>query len=546
MGIVLDSLEQDRARAGDGSHPDYEIRVVPAGRHMRINFAGETIASSDGVLVLHETRLPDTFYFPRADVRMDLLEPTDHHTHCPFKGNTSYWSIVVGDERSDNAAWAYEAPYEEAAGVKDHIACYRDRVGIFHDDDASDDEANHEALTSHANPIVEWLLREAWEALTSRELLGRFCRRLVQAGIPVSRGRLLLRTLHPQLAANGYTWELETDAVEKWEGSYEALESDQFQNSPFVPIIEGAGGVRRRLEGPNPLLDFPVLEDLRAEGATDYAAMPLTFSNGQINILTLASNTPGGFSTSDLGKIHEILPSLSRLFEVHALHRTSATLLKTFLGRHTGSQVLRGRVKRGDGEKIHAVIWFCSLRGSTPLAESMSMEDFLEHLNRFFDCLAGAVIDHDGEVLRFVGDAVLAIFPIGESGHAGGAPACDAEEACMKAITAARDAEKRVAELNAQCAETGLQPIEFGIGLHVGDVMYGNIGVPQRLEFTVIGPAANEAARIEDLTKTVGHPIVISSDLALHYPGSLQSLGDHVLRGVERKRRVYTLPDEGS
>ena len=523
MGIIVETLEQDRARAGDASRPDYEISVEPAGRHMCIKFAGEVIADSDDVLVLQETRLPDTYYFPRADVRMDLLERTDHHTHCPFKGNASYWSIVVAGERSEAAAWAYEAPYEEVASVKDHIAFYMDRVSTFHDD-AVKGETTHEALPSHANPIVEWLLREAWEALTTRELMGRFCRRLVEAGIPVSRGRLLLRTLHPQVFANGYTWDADTDVVEKWEGSYEMMEGEQFRNSPFFPILEGAGGVRRRLEGPNPVLDFPVLEDLHAKGATDYVAMPLTFSNGQINILTMTSHAPGGFSTSDFGKIHEVLPSLSRLFEVHAMHRTSATLLKTFLGRHTGEQVLRGRVKLGDGEKIHAVIWFCDLRGSTPLAESMPMEDFLEHLNRFFDCLAGAVIDHGGEVLRFVGDAVLAIFPIGEYGPVGGAPACNAEEACVKAIAAARDAEKRVADLNADCAKTGLQPIAFGIGLHVGDVMYGNIGVPQRLEFTVIGPAANEAARIEDLTKSVGYPILISSDLALHYPGSLQSM----------------------
>jgi adenylate cyclase len=543
MGIIIDTLEQDRARAGVASRPDYEISVEPAGRHMSIKFGGETIADSNDVLVLQETRLPDTYYFPRADVRMDLLEETGHHTHCPFKGNANYWSIVVGDERSENAAWAYESAYEESAALKDHIAFYMDRVSTFHDD-AATGEITHETLPSHANPIVEWLLREAWEALTSRELLARFCRRLVEAGIPVSRGRVLLRTLHPQLFANGYAWNADTDAVEKWEGSYEILEGEQFQNSPFIPIIEGAGGVRRRLEGPNPVLDFPVLEDLHADGATDYVALPLTFSNGQINILTMASHTPGGFSTSDLGMIHEILPSLSRLFEVHALHRTSATLLKTFLGRHTGEQVLRGRVKRGDGEKIHAVIWFCDLRGSTPLAESMPMEDFLEHLNRFFDCLAGAVIDHGGEVLRFVGDAVLAIFPIGDSGHAGHAPACNAEEACVKAITAARDAQQRVADLNSHSAETGLQPIAFGIGLHVGDLMYGNIGVPQRLEFTVIGPAANEAARIEDLTKSVGHPILISSELALHYPGSLKSIGDHPLRGVEGTRRIYTLPDD--
>ena len=179
-----------------------------------------------------------------------------------------------------------------------------------------------------------------------------------------------------------------------------------------MPILAGAGGVRRRLDIPNPQLDYPIVRDLYAEGGTDYIAMPMIFSDGQINTISLASNQPGGFGSRLLGHIHEAMPLLSRLFEVHAVRSNAVNLLETYLGRQSGSKVLNGLIKRGDGEDIYAVIWFCDLRDSTPLAESMSREEFLLLLNEYFECMAGAVLDHGGEVLRFIGDAVLAIFPI--------------------------------------------------------------------------------------------------------------------------------------
>ena len=225
------------------------------------------------------------------------------------------------------------------------------------------------------------------------------------------------------------------------------------------------------------------------------------------------------------------------------MHRTNATLLHTFLGKHTGELVRRGLVKRSDGERIHAVIWFCDLRGSTPLADSMPAEDFLVLLNKFFDCMAGAVIDHGGEVLRFIGDAVLAIFPTGESERVGGAVCHSESEACAAALVAAQDAKHRVETLNADLTTSGQQPIQFGIGVHLGNVMYGNIGVPERLEFTVIGSAANEAARIESLCKTLDQSILLSEEVARHYSGELQSLGYHTLRGVSAEQEIFTLPE---
>ena len=188
-------------------------------------------------------------------------------------------------------------------------------------------------------------------------------------------------------------------------------------------------------------------------------------------------------------------------------------------------------MKHGDGEHIHSVIWFSDLRGSTMLSKSMPQDAYLRLLNRYFDCLAGAVIKSGGEVLRFIGDAVLAIFPIADG---------DARDASRRAIEAAKLACQRVDEANRDRA--GEEPIRFGIGLHLGEVTYGNIGVRERLEFTVIGASANEAARVESMCKALGKPVVISSAFAAAYEGRLSPLGRHELKDVEGSQELFTLP----
>jgi len=199
-----------------------------------------------------------------------------------------------------------------------------------------------------------------------------------------------------------------------------------------------------------------VVRDLRAEGATDYVAMPFRFADGQINVMSITSFAPGGFDTAQLGQIYDVLPALGRMFEVHAQRRTATALLEIYLGATTGERVLQGLVKHGDGEHIHAVIWFCDFRDSTPLSQSLGRRAYLRQLNRFFYCMAGAVLEANGEVLRYIGDAVLAIFPID------GDPAA----ACERALHAARLAAERVREVND--ANPDRPPLRYGIGLHVG------------------------------------------------------------------------------
>ena len=357
------------------------------------------------------------------------------------------------------------------------------------------------------------------------------------------RLRVIIRTLHPQAIGHSFTWQRDPGEVEVYRPPHSILQTDQYLKSPYAAIFAGAGGMRRRLDVAGAELEFPILQELHAAGATDYVAMPLIFLDGKINAITLATDRPGGFTTEELQRIYDMLPVLARLLEVHAMHFTAHTLLDTYLGKYTGKRVLDGLIKLGDGEDIHAVIWFCDLRGSTGLADGMAREDFLDLLNEFFECMAGAVLDHDGEVLRFIGDAALAIFPIVEEDSQSGRDACTRYDACRLALAAARDAMGRIDALNRRRGEGGAAPLGYGIGLHIGDVLYGNIGVPERLEFTVIGAAANQAARLEDLCKTLDLPVLISAGFARFFPGELASVGRHPLRGVAAPQEIFTLPD---
>ncbi len=517
----------------------YRVVLKPADHRIRAMFRGQTIADSSHVLVMQETRLPPIFYFPRDNVSMELLAKTDHRTHCPFKGDASYWTLKVGEASVENAAWSYEDPYDEASDVKEYVAFNWNDIDAWMVDDQQIFDQPHDDAPAKANPFVDWLVQEAWQAKSLPNAVQQLADVLVENGLPLWRLRLLIRTLNPQLFGLAYTWQRGVGEITESQISHEGLQSAQYLNSPFALIIDGQGGVRRRLEGSNPQLDFPILEDLFEEGATDYVAMPLRFSDGLINIFTLVSDAPGGFSTDDLGLLYEILPSLGRQLEAHAQRVSALTLLRTYLGRNAGERVMSGLVRRGDGEELHAVIWFSDLRNSTTLAESLSRDDYLATLNQYFDSVAGAVIEHGGEVLKFIGDAVLAIFAIDE-------PDNPPREACSRALSAARDAQERIKSVNHERETQDKPPLEFGTGLHCGNITYGNVGTTKRLDFTVIGSAVNEAARIEGLCKSLGEPVLTSSVFARCVTDELRSLGQHSLRGVRDKEEIFALPADAT
>ncbi len=523
----------DRNDNVDG-HVGYRMVIEPSGQRIQAIFNGETIVDSCRAMIMQETRLPPVFYFPREDVRMDFLSRTDRHSNCPFKGNASYWNIVVGGKSAENAAWSYEDAYDEAVIVEDYVAFYWNEMDSWLIDG---DEMNEQSVTDQVaktNPLVNWLVRDAWKAKSTVEQVEALAIALMSAGFPMWSLRLFVRTLNPQLFARFYSWRRDGDEVVENEATHAGAQSEQYLNSPFALIIKGEGGVRRRLEGPDPRLDFPILEDLVKEGATDYVAVPLSFSDGQINVLTLVADTPGGFTTDQLGNLYEILPNLGRLLEAHAQRISSLTLLKTYLGRNAGERVNGGLVKRGDGEELHAVIWFSDLRQSTSMADTMSREEYLAALNLYFDCVVGAIIDHDGEVLKFIGDAVLAIFPIEN-------PSDSHPDACARALLAIRTADEQISEVNLKRGAEGQPLLNFGTALHRGTITYGNVGTERRLDFTVIGPAVNEAARIEDLCKTLDEPVLVSAEFASGAPDALISLGEHSLRGVRGPQEIFGL-----
>jgi adenylate cyclase len=386
--------------------------------------------------------------------------------------------------------------------------------------------------------IADWLMDQALRKVDLEALSEMFFQRLYAAGIPVSRGHIAFDTLHPLFAAVSMEWKRGKELETNYHPHVSAKNTDAWINSPFYALIENnMTFLRRHLSGEEMLLDFPVLESLKESGGTDYIAYVVPFGDARVDggiIGSWMTDRPGGFSDRDIRSLIRLQKRLGVAYKIGIREQISENIVTAYLGYSAGQKVMNGSIQRGDGEDIHAVIWFCDLRSSVKLANSMPRAEFLTLLNNFLECMAGAVLDNGGEVLRFVGDAALAIFTIdGKNGQAA--------EACENALAAAADAANRIAHLNQQRQEKGEQPLEYGLGLHIGDVMYGNIGSPERIEFTVVGAAANMAARVESQCKVLGKSLLISSDFADSFPGQLQSVGHHQFDGIDEKQELFTL-----
>jgi adenylate cyclase len=376
-------------------------------------------------------------------------------------------------------------------------------------------------------PVVAWLDNGAPPARLPQDVLMHLCRRLVSSGLSLYRVAVFVRTLHPNVAGRGFFWREDRNEVEVDSADYDWFGSEEHLKSSIYAVWSTTSETRRRLADPACPMDYPVLAELRGEGATDYVAMPLRFLNGEVHAATFATRRPGGFKDKELEALRRLLPPFTRVAEIYANMRKARNILDAYLGANAGERVLAGQIKRGDAQDINAVIWFCDLRDSTPLADSMSRQDFLRLLNDYFECVLGPVLERQGEVLRFIGDAALAIFPVGE----------DPRPACEAALAAAREALARMDKLN----KNRPRPLRFGIGLHLGELTYGNVGTPTRIEFTVVGAAANEAARIESLCKHLQVDLLVSERVARALPGEWRSLGNHTLRGVGDKMELFTL-----
>ncbi|MFP6733131.1 MAG: adenylate/guanylate cyclase domain-containing protein [Rhodospirillales bacterium] len=382
--------------------------------------------------------------------------------------------------------------------------------------------------------ISQWLSDGATLETTLKDVFQGLCGRLAGSDLGLHRVALFVIALHPNLVGSSYYW---LRVVRTFRAPNSIAETDEFNLNPTMTVMQTGAEVRRRLCDQNCPDDYPILAEFRGDGITDYVAMPMRFVNGEVQIISYATDRPRGFTKSHMKFLRQILPLITRLTEVHVLRSTAVDLLDAYLGKQSGARVLDGQVKRGDGQDIHAVIWFSDLRDSTPLAERLGRQEFLAVLNDYLECMAGAVLDHGGEVLRFIGDAALAIFPIGGSGG------WDAAEACAVAVDAAGDAMDRMAALNAVRAGAGESRLGYGIGLHLGHVMYGNFGTPSRIEFTVIGAAANEAARIEGQCKALGVNFLASESVVRNLDGPWRCLGAQRLKGISRAIDVFTLSE---
>lgn len=389
--------------------------------------------------------------------------------------------------------------------------------------------------------IADWLMDQALGKVHLETLSEQFFNRLYAAGIPVCRGHITFDTLHPLIAAISMEWNRGKGIETNYHPHVTAKNTEAWRNSPFYALMESdMTFLRRHLVGEEALLDFPVLEELKQAGGTDYLAYLVPFgeqsSDGGI-VGSWMTDRPSGFSDRDIKSLLRLQKRLAVAYKIGIREQISENIVTAYLGRSAGQKVMNGSIKRGDGEDIHAVIWFCDLRSSVKLANALPRGEFLTLLNSFLECMAGAVLENGGEVLRFVGDAALAIFTI----EGGGSQACQAPEACKNALAAATDAATRIAALNQQRLEGGEPALEYGLGLHIGDVLYGNIGSPERIEFTVVGAAANMAARIESQCKVLHRPLLISSEFAGQFPGRLKSVGHHRLDGIEEKQELFTM-----
>jgi len=384
-----------------------------------------------------------------------------------------------------------------------------------------------------ALPPVTWLLTDAAGHASSRTLIRDLSALLVDRGLPLLRVTCFVRTLHPQASGTSVVWTRgrpDPRAIRVLRGMED---TPAFQASPLPLIFQGAAAIRRRLDVAGETFDFPVLADLREIGATDYVAMPLVFSDGLINFMTWATDRPGGFSTEELTVLWELLPALSLRVEVIERRELTRQLLEVYLGRRTGRRVLAGEIIRGRAEPIRGAIWYSDMKDFTALSDRLPRQELIDLLDAYFEASVQAVDERGGEVLKFLGDGMLAIFP------ADG----DDAAACTAAVGAARDTVQLVRALNRRRLAQDKATVDFGIALHLGEFGYGNVGGPERLDFTAIGPAVNLASRIEALTRTLGVRVLASAEFAAAAHETLTPMGEHPVKGLARPVEVFAPSD---
>ncbi len=382
-----------------------------------------------------------------------------------------------------------------------------------------------------AAQVVAWMMREGRHMTHMREFGDEMCRRIVGAGIPVWRAFCTATTLHPEIFGTAYVWRREQAGAQRLTATHAFQQSEEVTSSPIATVRKTARMLRRKLGDRGCPLDYPVLLELKSAGGTDYAAMPMTCSSGEVNCITWATDREGGFTDQEIAGLTEVAEALAIIVELQSTRRIAIHLMDTYVGHRTGERVLSGAIQRGAAQTIHAVIWFCDLRGFTALADSLPRDRLIAMLNDYFEAVVTAVVDEGGEALKFMGDGLLAIFELSTNE--------EPSARCAAALRAARAAAEKIASRNRERTAAGEPEIRFGLALHLGEVTYGNIGAPNRLDFTVIGPAVNHAARLEKIASELGRQVVTSASFAATAPKSFESLGRHHLKGVAEPQEVF-------
>jgi len=381
--------------------------------------------------------------------------------------------------------------------------------------------------------IDRWILSEGPHIDSHVEFFDELCWRLLGEGVSVRRATLNAGTLHPLIRGIGARWLRDLNVIEDFRILHGSEATDEYLHSPIRATIERGTPFRRRLDAEIP--EYPLLEKLRKAGATEYFALALNRTFKTYPVVTWATDRPRGFSDADITALEDINPALAAIVETRVVRRISANLLDTYFGPEAGRRILAGQIRRAEGERLRAVVMMTDMRGFTALSDRLPGDEVITLLDDYFDALATPIQERNGEVLKFMGDGMLAIFPAADDD--------DFSASSVRALEAATEGLERLDAVNNARRSTGRSELRTGIGLHLGEVIYGNVGTVGRLDFTVIGPAVNLASRLEELTKRLLRPMLFSADFARVCPRPLVSLGFQPVRGLIFPEEVFGLPD---
>jgi adenylate cyclase len=398
-------------------------------------------------------------------------------------------------------------------------------------------------MDAQLSGIAAWLTERGLAGDSEATLLDGLCDRLLAAGVPLTRVLMGIDTLHPVHEGHIFQWNRdETTIAPKEYGrvDHEGEAGERWKRSPFYHLLETGGSVvRGRLTGECER-EFAIFADLRAAGMTDYLAQLTRFGaesvigNMDCIFSSWATDRAQGFDDQHIDALNDLMPFLAMAVKSATLARIAETLVQTYLGRDPGRRVLQGRIMRGVADRIDAVLWFSDLRGFTRITDT-TPEAVIPLLNDYADVVVSAIHEHGGDVLKLIGDGVLAMFNGRDRVHAGRA-----------ALASAAAAQRAVDALSSERKAAGLPTTEMYLGLHVGEVFYGNVGSQSRLDFTVIGPAVNEVSRIAAMCRSVEQPLLLSEAFVAALPLSNRfvSVGRYALRGVSRAQELFTIDPE--